>query len=97
MTVSNFASSCGAKNRFRVTPKIGAGHRDDMRLVAGDEMAEMHAELVVGIGGDMVEFIHRDQPVVESLNPKFVDGEAKGRMGADQHLDRRFPGTRRPH
>ena len=38
MTVSNFASSCGAQHGLGVAPEIGAGHRDDMRLVAGDEL-----------------------------------------------------------
>ena len=33
-----------------------------------------------------MEFVHGDQPVVESLDPEFVDGEAERRMGADQHL-----------
>ena len=57
-----------------------------MHLVAGDELAEMLAELVVGIGRDMVELVHGDQPVVERLDAELVDGEAEGRMGADQHL-----------
>ena len=48
--------------------------------------AEMQAELVVGIGGDVVKLVHRDQPVVERLDAELVDGEAEGRMGADQHL-----------
>ena len=46
----------------------------------------MLAELVVGVGRDMVELVHRDQPVVERLDAELVDGEAEGRMGADQHL-----------
>ena len=54
--------------------------------VARDELAEMQAELIVGVGGDAVELIHRDQPVVERLDPEPVHGEADGRMGADQHL-----------
>ncbi len=47
---------------------------------------EMQAELVVGIGGDVVELVHRDQPVVERLHPEPVDGEAEGGVGADQHF-----------
>ena len=74
------------QHRLGVAPEIGAGHRDDMHLVAGDELAEMQAELVVGIGGDVVELVHRDQPVVERLDAELVDGEAEGRVGADQHL-----------
>ena len=69
-----------------VAAEVGAGHRDDVRLVAGDELAEMLAELVVGVGGDVVELVHGDQPVVERLDAELVDGEAEGRVGADQHL-----------
>ena len=46
----------------------------------------MQAELVVGIGRDVVELVHRDQPVVERLDAELLHGEAEGRMGADQHL-----------
>ena len=69
-----------------VAAEIGAGHRDDMRAVAGDEAAEMQAELVVGIGGDVMELVDRDQPVVERLDAELVDREAEGRVRADQHL-----------
>jgi hypothetical protein len=44
------------------------------------------ARLVVGVGGNMVEFVHGDKPVVERLDPQFVDCEPEGRMGAGQHL-----------
>ena len=74
------------QHRLGVAPEIGAGHRDDMHAVAGDELAEMQAELVVGIGRDVVELVHGDQPVVERLDAEPVHGEAEGRMGADQHL-----------
>ena len=48
--------------------------------------AEMLAELVVGIGRDVVELVHGDQPVVERLHAELVHGEAEGGVGADQHL-----------
>ena len=48
--------------------------------------AEMQAQLVVGVGGDVVKLVHGDQPVVECLDAELVHGEAEGRMGADQHL-----------
>ena len=69
-----------------VASEIGAGHRHDMHAVAGDELAEMQAELVVGVGRDVVELVHGDQPVVEGFHPEPVHGEAEGGMGADQHL-----------
>jgi hypothetical protein len=34
----------------------------------------------------MVELVDRDQPVVESLHPELVDGEAERGMGAHQYL-----------
>ena len=46
----------------------------------------MQAELVVGIGRDVVKLVHGDQPVVERLDAELVDGEAERRVGADQHL-----------
>ena len=74
------------QHRLGVAPEVGAGHRDDMHLVAGDELAEMLAELVVGIGRDVVKLVHGDQPIVERLDAELVHGEAESRMGADQHL-----------
>src|SRR5215472_18637820 len=46
----------------------------------------MQAELVVGVGRDVMELINRNQPVVECFHPEPVHGEAEGRMGADQNL-----------
>jgi hypothetical protein len=57
-----------------------------MHLVAGDELPKVLAQLVVGVGGDVVELVHRDQPVVETPPRQTVDREAERRMGADQHL-----------
>src|SRR3546814_1014833 len=57
-----------------------------MHPVAGDELAEVQAQLVVRAGGNMVEFVHRDQPVVERLHAEPVHREAEGGVGADQHL-----------
>ena len=48
--------------------------------------AEVLAELAVGVGGNVVELVHGDQPVIELLDAKFLHGEAEGGMGADQHL-----------
>ena len=33
-----------------------------------------------------MELVHRDQPVVERLDPELIDGEAERRVRADQHL-----------
>ena len=74
------------ENRFGVAAEIGAGHRDDMHPVAGDELAEMQAELVVGVGRHMMKFVYGNQPVVEFLDPELVHCEAERGMGADQHV-----------
>ena len=57
-----------------------------MGLVAGDERAEMRPKLVVLTGADMVEFIDRDQAIVESLHAEFIDGKPEGRMGTDHYV-----------
>ena len=57
-----------------------------MRLVACNELAEMRAQLVVGIDRDVMELIHGDQPVVKGFHSELVHGEAEGGMGAHQHL-----------
>ena len=59
-----------------------------MHAVAGDELAEVHAKLVVGVGGNVVKLVHRDQSVVEGLDPEPVHREPEGGMRADEHLVR---------
>ena len=76
----------GGQNGFGVAPKIGPRHRDQMHLVAGNERPQMRAELVVGIGRDVVEFIQGNHPIVEGFYPELVHGNAEGRVGADQRL-----------
>ena len=72
--------------RLGVAAEVRPGHGDNMGAVAGYELAEMRAQLVVGVGGDVVEFVDGNQPVVESLDAVLIDGEAKRRVRADQHL-----------
>jgi len=55
-----------------------------MHLVAGDELPELGAQPVVGIGADMVELVDGNHPAVEGGDAEAVDGEAEGCMGADQ-------------
>ena len=52
----------------------------------GDELRVTASELVVGIGGDMMEFIDRNQPIVKGLDAECFDREAEGRVRADEHL-----------
>src|SRR5689334_14615900 len=56
-----------------------------MHLVAGDEGPKVLPELALGVGGNVMKFINRDQPVVKLLDTELVHGEAEGSVGADQH------------
>src|SRR6202008_4067910 len=38
----------GSEDRLCISSEVGAGHRQDMHAVAGNELAEMQAQLVVG-------------------------------------------------
>ena len=57
---------------------------------------EVLAQLVVGVGRDVVELVDRDQPVVEGLDAELLDREAEGGVGADQHLVVAVEERRRP-
>ena len=74
------------QHRLAVAAEVGARHRHQVHLVAGDEGAQLAAQLVVRVGGDVVELVDGDQAVVEGLDAQFLDREAEGRVGADQHL-----------
>ena len=60
----------------------------DMHAVAGDQLAKMEAESVVRAGGNVVELVHSDQPVVEFFDAILVNSEAERRVRAHQHLVR---------
>ena len=77
---------CGGQHRFAVAPKVGAGHGHDMCLVAGNEVAQLAAQLVVWVTGNVVELVDGNQPVVERGNAQFVHRKAKGGVGADQRF-----------
>ncbi|MNN08174.1 hypothetical protein D3C81_1210240 [compost metagenome] len=57
-----------------------------MHLVTGDELPQVSAQSVVWVGGNVVELVHGDQPIIEGCHAKLVHREAEGGMGADQHL-----------
>src|SRR5262245_24954298 len=71
---------------LRITPEIRTGHRNNMRLIASDGLAEMVAKLILVVGRNVMKLVHCDQPVVELLSPELIDGEPKSGMGAYQHL-----------
>src|SRR3546814_18538428 len=48
--------------------------------------SDLLAQLVAGVGGNMVELVHRDQTIIEGGDAEFLHREAEGGMGADQHL-----------
>ena len=61
-----------------------------MNFVATDELADMFAQLVVGVGRNMVKLIDCDQPIVESFDSEFVDSKTKRGMSAYECLVVRF-------
>ena len=67
-----------------IATEIGAGHGDDMAFVTGDEGTKLRAKFVVGIGGDVVEFIDGEQAVIKGIYPVLLNGEAEGGMGTDE-------------
>src|SRR3546814_3166912 len=67
-----------------VAPEIAAGHRNDMHFIPRDELRKVLAQLVAGVGGNMVELVHRDQPIIDGGDAEFLHREAEGGMGADQ-------------
>src|SRR3546814_224648 len=76
----------GGQHGLGVAPEIAAGHRNDMHFIPRDELRKVLAQLVAGVGGNMVELVHRDQPIIEGGDAEFLHREAEGGMGADQHL-----------
>ena len=74
----------GHQHGLGIATEVGSRHRHDVGLVACHELADVHAELVVRIGGDVVELVHRDEPFVEGLHPEPVHGEAEGGVRADE-------------
>ncbi len=57
-----------------------------MGLVAGHELADVIAELIVGVGGNVVKLVHGDEAIVQNFDAKLIYGEPKGGVGADQYL-----------
>ena len=57
-----------------------------MHLVAGDQLAQICAQPVLGVGGNVVELVHGDQAVIERRHPEFFHCKTEGGMGTNQHL-----------
>ena len=70
---------------LRIAAEIRSRHCQDMRAVARDELPEMLAEPVFGIGRDVVELVDGNQPAVESVRAEPVHGETKGGMRTDEN------------
>src|SRR3546814_6424542 len=87
MRISDWSSDvCSSDLGLGVAPEIAAGHRNDMHFIPRDELRKVLAQLVAGVGGNMVELVHRDQPIIEGGDAEFLHREAEGGMGADQPL-----------
>src|SRR5262249_1154945 len=74
------------KHGLGAAPEVGAGHSDDVRPASRDELAQVQAELIVGIGRNVVELIDRYQSVVELLHAVGIDRKAERRVWPDQDL-----------
>ena len=74
----------GVQHRFGIAAKVGSGHGDDVGFVLGHELADVVAQFVVGVGGNVVKLVYGDEAIVEGGNAEFIDGKAKGGVGADQ-------------
>lgn len=57
-----------------------------MSLVSRDELAQVRAQLVVGVGRNVMKLIDGDQTVVECLDAIGIDRESESGVRADQHL-----------
>src|SRR3546814_14751503 len=68
----------GGQHGLGVAPEIAAGHRNDMHFIPRDELRKVLAQLVAGVGGNMVELVHRDQPIIEGGDAEFLHREAEG-------------------
>ena len=75
----------GHQHGLGVAPEVGARHRHDVGLVPCHELADVHSEPVVRIGGGVMELVHRDEPVVEGPHPALVHGKSEGRVRADEY------------
>ncbi|MNH87255.1 hypothetical protein D3C87_1322820 [compost metagenome] len=69
-----------------VSTEVGAGHGNQVHLVAVDERAQLASQFVVGVGGNVVELVDGYQAVVEGFEAQLFHGKAEGGMRADQHL-----------
>ena len=74
----------GHQHRLGVTPEVGAGHRHDVDLVTCHELADVHPEPVVRIGGSVMELVHRNEPVVECFHPEPIHGKSERGVRADE-------------
>ena len=74
------------QHRLRVATEIGAGHCLQVDFVARHQLADVLAQPIVRIRGNVVELVHRDQALVEDFRPELLHSEAERRVGADQRL-----------
>ena len=74
---------CGQQDWHRIAAKIAAGHGDHMHPIPRDEIIKLLAKNVVVARRNMVEFIHRNQPIIKGRHPELFHCKAESRMGAD--------------
>ncbi len=75
---------CRGQHRLAVAAKVGAGHGHQMRLVARDEGAQLLAQHIARVAGNVMELVDGNQALVERCYAQRFHREAESRMGAHQ-------------
>ena len=74
------------QHSFGIATEIGAGHGDNVGFAPVHELMDMITQLVVRVGGDVVELVHGDETVVEGFHSETVQRKTEGGVGADERL-----------
>ena len=77
---------CRTEHRLAVAPEIRARHGHHMHLVPRHEGAQLAAQHVTRVAGDVVKLVDGNQSVVKSVDAKRLHRKTKGGVGTDQHL-----------
>ena len=73
--VGNRLKAClvfGVQDRFGIAPEVGAGHGDQVGLIAGEQRPDVVAKFIIRVGRNVVKLVHGDKPVVEGFDAIIV-------------------------
>ncbi|MMZ60279.1 hypothetical protein D1872_223570 [compost metagenome] len=57
-----------------------------MHTITSDKLTKMRTKFVVRIRRDMMELIHRNQPIIKRLHSISINGKSKGSMCTNQYF-----------